>query len=151
MLRKMLFVAAVLTVAGSAGCGDKTIPAVPFCADDVAPCAGSRAGARCALCADANSSLGCQFPGTGQLAVCVDSCDACDGGNGAVPVTATAPEALQTANVYVCSPLSWRESSWCAVCGDLDITLGTELCDSDGFCDPVVCVRTCDACQAVGS
>lgn len=152
-MRWVLFVGAVLLAAGSAGCGPNEIPGVAFCDSSVVPCAGSRRGARCALCDDADSSLGCQFPGTGQLAVCVATCESCAGIEPDEPAAPlNDPGQLNILyNVAVCWPARYREGSYCGRCGSADMTLATSLCDKDGFCNPVVCVADCATCPLVPS
>jgi hypothetical protein len=138
---------ALFAVACSHG-GNEPNPGVPFCAGDthVQPCndGSTRDGVACATCDDANLTLACQVD-TGRaylLAACVDSCSSCVGGQ---PTSVHSQAALDALGVHLCVG-RYRESSWCAECDGLDLTLTANLCDSDGFCDPVVCVRSCDAC-----
>lgn len=121
-----------------------TSPSVHLCADG-----GKRQGMLCATCDDANLTLSCQVD-TGAdylLAICVRSCDACAPGNGYSAPESPKADWKSSPGVHLCSPARYGESTWCATCDDDNATETTQACDSDGFCNPLTCVRTCDACE----
>lgn len=153
-MRHFKFVLGILLAFGSTTWGCDTLPPPPGVAQcsasqAVRTCAATetRAGTQCAICDDANLTLTCAFHD--KLATCVSDCTTCDGPE-STPVTApfTDPGQLVAYGVHVCWPARYRESSWCARCPNtLNVSLATELCDKDGFCNPVVCVASCDACE----
>lgn len=146
---RIVFALALVLAACSHG-GNVPLDA-PYCISDthVQPCAdgSKRDGEPCALCDDDNLTLSCQVD-TGRdylYAVCVADCATC--GDASLAKSGS-PKSSWYAEpgVHLCSPARWRLGQWCATCDSDDLTLATQACTIDKFCNPIVCVRTCDGC-----